>query len=85
MSTKTCPVRGCHSLIEWSRLVCHWHWKRLPAETRDDLSRLHHRASGSKRELAAILNALDYLATIPIPEARPCAPNATAAPSQAAE
>ena len=58
---KTGPVFGCLSRIPWEPLVCHGHWKRLPARTRKTLSRLHHTEPGSDRELEAILAALDHL------------------------
>jgi hypothetical protein len=59
--TTVCPVEGCHSVIVWGFLVCHWHWKRLPGHVRAYLSLLHKTEAGSQRELEAILNALEYL------------------------
>jgi hypothetical protein len=58
---KTCPVRGCETVITPDRLMCHPDWRRLPAWARDDLAMLRRTEPDSAlcRETVAV--ALAYL------------------------
>lgn len=38
-STRTCPVEGCSTTHDRSKLMCRAHWYSLPRPLRDEVSR----------------------------------------------
>ena len=53
---RECCVRSCSVLIAIDRIMCEWHWRRVPPPIRDRIITTR----GRKRD-AAIQDALDAL------------------------